>query len=761
MSAADLAKALLSGIGDNAAEQVVTQWIDTGYPPLNKILSGSNEGGLPFGRMIEMYGESSTGKCLTGETMLLSEKGMTTIAELYEIEGYIASCVQKSVEHSVALVNERGELEQTSHLVWNGRRPFKRIELKSGGRIEATFRHPIRVLNNRGEVVWRFAEDIQVGDYIPTMRGTMQFGNGSLTVDEAKMIGYLVADGSCSVLNKISLSNSDAEVEAEFKRIAKNIFSKDVTTYSKSDSMTRDHTIHSKEVREALATKYGIDYQKSADKQVPLTVRTAGKEAQLSFLRSYFELECHVDPGLGIEVTSASKRLLDQVRLMLLNIGITSTISEKMIEGYSNPYYRLFFSGANYDLYINTVGFETTARRASCLPRSSKIERTYANVVPNINAAVLALYDSLSVTDRETNLLVTSARHSGGLTYELLEKIVESLSSQRTVFNNHLFSLIESHLATRFFFDKVSSISDDDAPTFDVVLPKTHSFWTNGIISHNTALATQWMVQAQKMGGVAGFIDWERSFNVDLAKNLGLNAERPYWLYYKPKTWEEGNMIAAKAAKIVRESKEISDDAPILFVFDSIAAAMPKSVSEKELDELSMNDTTALARVTSTTLKSMAHFCEETNATFLYLNQIRLKPGVMYGSPLTTPGGKAMEFYASGRLSLGRQKVMEEREVNGKKEKTFVGQAISIQCTKSKFTKPFNECSLRMSFDDAGIASFDMVYSLLEFLIDNKLLAYSKPRVTWLDGKQYFVKALAQKINDEKGYGELVKLLGV
>ncbi len=270
-----------------------------------------------------------------------------------------------------------------------------------------------------------------------------------------------------------------------------------------------------------------------------------------------------------------------------------------------------------------------------------------------------------------------------------------------------------------------------------------------------TALATQWMVNAQKMGGVAGFIDWERSFDVGLAEGFGLKAERPYWIYSKPKTWEEGNVIAAKACKIIRASKVIKPDAPILFVFDSIASALPKSQAEKEIDEYTMNDTTALARVTSTTLKAMAQHCEEFNATFLYLNQMRLKPGVVYGDPRTTPGGKAMEFYATARLALGRQKIMEQQDG----EKTFVGQNISIQCVKSKMTKPFQETSIRMSFDELGAAQFDTIVSLLEYMIDHKLITYTKPRITWIDGKQYFTKVLAEKIRAENGFADLVAML--
>jgi protein RecA len=270
-----------------------------------------------------------------------------------------------------------------------------------------------------------------------------------------------------------------------------------------------------------------------------------------------------------------------------------------------------------------------------------------------------------------------------------------------------------------------------------------------------TALATKWMIEAQRLGGVAIFIDWERSFDQNMAANMGLNIERPYWIYLKPKTWEEGNVAASKAAKVIRESKMIADDAPIIVVFDSIAAALPKSQAEKEIDEYTMNDTTALARVTSTTLKAQAQHAEEFNATYVYLNQVRLKPGVVYGDPRTTPGGKAMEFYATARLALGRSKIMEQRDG----EKEFVGQMINIQCVKSKMTAPFKDCTLRLSFDEVGMAQFDTAASLLDYLVDQGKIASSGARVTWLDGKQYFKKVLAEKIKSEGLEKELIALL--
>ena len=269
-----------------------------------------------------------------------------------------------------------------------------------------------------------------------------------------------------------------------------------------------------------------------------------------------------------------------------------------------------------------------------------------------------------------------------------------------------------------------------------------------------TAMATQWMVQAQRLGGIAIFVDWERSFDVGLAKSFGLNDERPYWIYSRPDTWESGNIIAAKACSLIRQSNLIDPKAPILVVFDSVASAVPQSMIDKEIDEYTMNDTTALARVASTTLKAMAHHADNFNATYLYLNQTRMKPGVAYGSPVTTTGGTAMEFYATVRLELSRKKLTENKDGG----KQFVGQTIGVKCTKSKLTKPFQDCSLDMIYDDLGVARFDAVGSTIEYMKEHRMIESAGPRIKWED-KTYFKNQLVEKLNAEGGLDVLKPLL--
>lgn len=159
-----------------------------------------------------------------------------------------------------------------------------------------------------------------------------------------------------------------------------------------------------------------------------------------------------------------------------------------------------------------------------------------------------------------------------------------------------------------------------------------------------TALATMLMIAAQKQGGCAIFVDWERSFMVGYAEKLGLNSKSPFFYYKKPKTWEEGNTVALQMADMIRKSGLLKPEAPIVIVFDSVASAVPKSVFDKGIDELTMNDTTALARVTSTTLKSINSMIDDLGVTAIYLNQVRTKIGVMFGDPTCLHGNTVVPF---------------------------------------------------------------------------------------------------------------------
>ena len=270
-----------------------------------------------------------------------------------------------------------------------------------------------------------------------------------------------------------------------------------------------------------------------------------------------------------------------------------------------------------------------------------------------------------------------------------------------------------------------------------------------------TAIATKVMAEAQKAGGFAMFMDHERSFDTRLGRQLGLNTDRGPFFHELPDTFEASMTYAIKTAKRAREEKIIPATAPIVIVFDSLAAMVPKSKFAKEIDEQGMNDSLALAKATSAVFPALALYAEKFQMLVLVLNQMRLKPGVVYGPPETTPGGEAPRYYASVRIQLGAKKLMEGEG----DAKEMIGQEITAKCIKNKVSRPFQVAKWGFKFREDGSGYFDVEGSMLDYLIDEKLIPAAGARVTWTDGKSYYRKALTQKIASEGLLPELLAML--
>ena len=267
--------------------------------------------------------------------------------------------------------------------------------------------------------------------------------------------------------------------------------------------------------------------------------------------------------------------------------------------------------------------------------------------------------------------------------------------------------------------------------------------------SGKTLIATNMMIAAQQAGGAAIFIDFERSFSGKFAAKNGLLLSERF-AYHKPRHWEEGNSKIIEIAQYIRKSKAIPDDAPIIAVFDSVAAAPAKSTVEKGLDELNMNDTTALARVSSTTLKSIKQLVDDCNVTVIYLNQTRDDIGVMYGPKTKTPGGKSIPFFMDARFETKRKMIL-----NDKKE--HIGQEITIKNIKNKFCRPFGTFDIPVMWGDHGEMIFDVVTATLDYAVKIGVIKGSGPRIEW-GGKNLFKSQVVEALKaSPKGLETLIE----
>ncbi len=276
--------------------------------------------------------------------------------------------------------------------------------------------------------------------------------------------------------------------------------------------------------------------------------------------------------------------------------------------------------------------------------------------------------------------------------------------------------------------------------------------------SGKTAVATRVMAAAQKAGGIAGFMDHERSFSFVLAPKLGLDTTPGRFVFKKPRTFEESLQWAVIAATHVRKNKLIHKDAPIAWVFDSLASMVPQSAlldaktgKDKSFEDRSMNDNTALARATSAHFPAFAQHCEELGICAIFLNQMRTNIGVMYGDPRKTTGGNAPEFYFSQRLWLSASAI--------KKGTDVIGQEVKGVFKKNKVARPFLTASWRFMFEADGTGRFDAERSLIDFLEEQKLIKTSGPGFVEWEGKRVGKDQLAQVVRDTAAFDKLKALL--
>ena len=195
--------------------------------------------------------------------------------------------------------------------------------------------------------------------------------------------------------------------------------------------------------------------------------------------------------------------------------------------------------------------------------------------------------------------------------------------------------------------------------------------------SGKTTLALQIMAEAQKSGGVVAFIDAEHAVDIEYAQKLGVKTDD--LLISQPDTGEQ----ALEITEMLVRSEAID-----VVVIDSVAALVPRAEIEGEMGDAHMG---LQARLMSQALRKLAAVINRSRTSMIFINQIRMKIGVMFGNPETTTGGTALKFYASIRLDIRRMEAL-------KNEEGIYGSRTRVKVVKNKLAPPFKEAQFEIIY---------------------------------------------------------------
>jgi len=451
-------------------------------------------------------GPAGTGKCIASDSLVLTDRGMIEIGSM---GAHTSPQDQAPIDITVYGLNGK---EPASRVYNGGVADTLRITTRFGFSIDVTPEHPLLLLNADGELQWRRADELRIGDSLALRRGQKMFGdrttiefeyqrNGpqdhsaKLThIDEldpefAYFMGALVGDGCLTVRNRIILSSADKRIIEMFERMASRLGLK---IFTNGKERPYDRIIASSQLYQLL-THLGMPTGKAHTKRIPHGILTAPEKIVAAFLRGLFDTDGAIEKRDGVvTLTSISEMLIRETQIVLLNFGIVSSKSIKRgkYKGETHTSHMLSIAGVEAEAFHEMIGFTLERKRDR---RQSHPHNPNVDVVPGMGTLIDAAVRSATLTHADHKTFYDYRIERRRPSYAKLEKLVATLETRGA--SSERLMPIHAFIEHQLLFAPITNIEESRAQVYDLTVPGTHSFVANGFINHNTFLAVAMAVQ--------------------------------------------------------------------------------------------------------------------------------------------------------------------------------------------------------------------------------------------------------------------------
>jgi DNA mismatch repair protein MutS len=459
----------------------------------------------PTQRLIILTGPNMSGKCLVGETLVFTERGIERLRDLAPPDAPRNAFAPIDVR-----VQTRNGMQRATQFYFGGEQPTIRLTTQLGFTLEGTPDHKVWTRREDGTEGWTRLGDLRPGDWVALARGFECWGNrtelpappskwhgntrhycvpNQMTPDLAYWLGLLIGDGTITYRNAVLFSTKDPFLAEQFCTLSEQLFGYAPTRKANG----KDYSISSTYLRRWLH-EIGLEYATAATKRTPDCILRAPRECVVAYLQGLFDTDGYVDRKYGnVFLTTASRQLALETQMLLLNLGIVASRRIKTVP--KGSYYEIAIHGEDAIRFHQTVGFRLR-RKQERASLASEVRHPNKGGIPHL-APLLSLIHQRIISSRTKrnalksckaveSLFYTYIPNGNNPSYTALSRLVHYCRE-----NNIDCHELEILLSQGYLYDSITRLETSQAVVYDLNIEPDHNYIAQGFVSHNSTYIRQ------------------------------------------------------------------------------------------------------------------------------------------------------------------------------------------------------------------------------------------------------------------------------